>query len=268
MQEFEIRHFQQPEGEIALEAGHVFSYPLHMHAYYEMTLYDSFPGQVTVNERIVDMRTPAVILIAPSDMHRIDASVNAQARYRKISFTHDVFSHGAPLDSSLVLTGVDQDGFLFRLFQEIFENSERKEYKRALVQAAVACLMESAQRILPAAASGSRHLAIQAVRILNERFFEPITLSSVAHSLSVSPQYLSMVFKAGTGMNFSHFLGDVRLRWAAHLLQETKESITEICARCGYQNFSHFLRSFKKRFGVSPAAYRRQKAGEEKKISQ
>lgn len=264
MQEFKIFHFQQPDGEISVESGIIFSFPMHMHAYYEMTLYDPFPGQVTINDGIIKIQTPTIILTAPSDLHQIDVSPGVKARYLKISFAHDLFFQGAPLDSSLVLSDMDREGFLYRLFQEIDENREKKEYKRFLVQAAVAALLEKGQRILPAALSGRRFLSLQAVRIINECFFDPITLSSVAHSLSISPQYLSQVFKSEVGINFSHFLSDVRLRWAAHLLTETKDSITSICGRCGYQNFSHFLRSFKNRFGISPSAYRK-KAGEKQK---
>ena len=57
-------------------------------------------------------------------------------------------------------------------------------------------------------------------------------------------------------MSFSHYVSELRLQHAADLLTATRAGITEICFAVGYGNFSHFSKSFKRRFGLSPRAYR------------
>ena len=98
-------------------------------------------------------------------------------------------------------------------------------------------------------------LAINAVKLIKETFFTDITLSSVANTLSVSPQYLSSVFKHNLGIGFSEYLTDIRLRHAAILLTSGQNNISQICEICGYKNMSHFIRSFKKKYGISPSQY-------------
>ena len=79
---------------------------------------------------------------------------------------------------------------------------------------------------------------------------------SVAEKMSVTPQYLSLAFTSSFGINFSQYLSNIRLSYAASMIENTSESITDICFEAGYSNFSHFSRSFKKKYGLSPREYK------------
>ena len=59
-----------------------------------------------------------------------------------------------------------------------------------------------------------------------------------------------------TGETPVQHLHRARLEYAARLLQETNATIEEIMLRAGYHNATHFYNSFKKKFGMSPKAYR------------
>ena len=63
-------------------------------------------------------------------------------------------------------------------------------------------------------------------------------------------------FREETGMTFTAYLLDYRIRCAAFLLRESGGSVGEIALDCGFHNFSYFSRSFNKRFGLSPRQYR------------
>jgi AraC-like DNA-binding protein len=43
---------------------------------------------------------------------------------------------------------------------------------------------------------------------------------------------------------------------ASRLLLSSSDNILEIAAECGYDNLSYFNRLFKKKYGVTPSAYR------------
>ena len=59
-----------------------------------------------------------------------------------------------------------------------------------------------------------------------------------------------------TGETPVQHLQRARLEYAARLLQETDATVEEIMVRAGYHNATHFYNSFKKKFGMSPKAYR------------
>jgi ligand-binding sensor domain-containing protein/AraC-like DNA-binding protein len=60
-----------------------------------------------------------------------------------------------------------------------------------------------------------------------------------------------------TGLTPVQHLHSARLEYAARLLRETSSTIEEVMLRAGYRNPTHFYHSFKKKFGMSPKAYRR-----------
>lgn len=82
------------------------------------------------------------------------------------------------------------------------------------------------------------------------------SLSHVADTLNMSPSYISMIFKEKTGQNFKDYLLSVRMSRAKRLLRQG-EPIYEIARQLGYEDAEHFSRRFRARFGLSPAAYRR-----------
>ena len=68
--------------------------------------------------------------------------------------------------------------------------------------------------------------------------------------------HLNINFHLPLIIGFSEYVSKMRLNYAAVLLAETNESVTDICFASGYGNLSHFLRCFKKEYGVSPKKYR------------
>jgi AraC-like DNA-binding protein len=65
------------------------------------------------------------------------------------------------------------------------------------------------------------------------------------------------VFKKETGLTFSDFLAQYRLRFAKKWLVETDMTILEIATRLKYANSTPFIRYFSKATGVTPGTYRK-----------
>ena len=245
-----------PRDGVTVESSSVYSYPTHMHSYFEMTLYEPFAGRISLNDRDFFIDVPTCVLVAPSDFHRITVDEGSgSARYIKLGFARGALQESNVPASSAVLR-LPTDCFLHSLYEELLRSDCSEAYRAALVNAATRIMIEQGEAVLPVALHASYRLATDAVRLINERFSEQMNEGDLAAMLSVSPQYLSRMFSKTVGMGFSAYLTEVRLRRAAKLLLETDMGITQICYACGYGSLSHFLRSFKAKYGVTPAQYR------------
>lgn len=100
------------------------------------------------------------------------------------------------------------------------------------------------------------YYAQKAKSIIDMRFAEHITLSSVASELGITPGYLSTVFKKCLGDNFSQVLFEKRINEVKRLVCESSLSVSEVAERCGLGDDSNLRRRFKSHFGTSIREYR------------
>lgn len=105
--------------------------------------------------------------------------------------------------------------------------------------------------------SGGNELASQAENYVLSHYEEQITLSVVAEHLSVNANYLCVLFKKHTGMNFLQYLTQIRINKAKFLLSNTDKKIYEIGALVGYPETVSFTRAFTRTQSISPKEYRR-----------
>lgn len=89
--------------------------------------------------------------------------------------------------------------------------------------------------------------------------YSTATLTESAHLLGLSPSYLSRWICASFGMSFKELLMRERFLVAADLLRTTDMPIGDIIIHTGYENSSYFHKQFKKRFGMTPNEYRKQR---------
>ena len=91
---------------------------------------------------------------------------------------------------------------------------------------------------------------------IERHFAEDISLESVASHVGMSPSAFSRFFRAGTGRTLSTYIIEVRLGHAAHALVDTSDTVSDICAACGFNNMSNFNRTFKAKRGLTPREFR------------
>lgn len=98
----------------------------------------------------------------------------------------------------------------------------------------------------------SNAAVMQAVRILQSRYAEDLSLPRIANELFLAPGYLSRIFKRETGKNFKEYLTEIRMDHARQLLEAGNLSVGEVACRVGYQDASYFARVYKRQFGETP----------------
>lgn len=84
------------------------------------------------------------------------------------------------------------------------------------------------------------------------------SLTDVAEAVGRSPSYLSRLFSEQTGMTMQEYALDLRLDAAANILRYSNENVGEISEYLDFPSQSYFGECFKKKYGISPAAYRKQ----------
>lgn len=84
-----------------------------------------------------------------------------------------------------------------------------------------------------------------------------LSLADLAVELGYSASYMRAVFRSRFGISLGRYIRESRLSLAAHLLQTTSLSITEIAARSGFDSLFAFSRAFKNAYGISPKLYGR-----------
>jgi len=85
---------------------------------------------------------------------------------------------------------------------------------------------------------------------------QPLTVAAAARVAGVSPFHFQRMFKLAFGRTPMQFLQETRLAAARRLLARTGDDITAICLAVGFESLGSFSWLFRKRFGVSPRAFR------------
>jgi len=113
--------------------------------------------------------------------------------------------------------------------------------------------------------SGSDDIGDKIARVkeyLERNCFKRVTLGDVSRAVSLSPKYLSRIFKEVTGRGFSEYRLGIQIEKAKALLDKGGYNVSGISDKLGYLNPESFIRQFKKFTGCTPTGYRkRQKAG-------
>ena len=100
---------------------------------------------------------------------------------------------------------------------------------------------------------------IKSVRkFIDDHYSEKITMEDVAASVSMSPSYLSALFKEKMNMTVHDYLIRVRIEKSIELLGRRDLSIKQVMQQCGIESQSYYNRIFKKMIGLTPGKYRNQ----------
>ena len=87
------------------------------------------------------------------------------------------------------------------------------------------------------------------------------TVERMAERAAMSRSAFGRRFSSAFGVAPIDFLAAVRLGQAAHLLARTRLPIKAVAESVGYASRSHFSRSFKRRHGLDPSAFRARHGG-------
>lgn len=103
---------------------------------------------------------------------------------------------------------------------------------------------------------------------INHNYASKITLRDLSVKFECCNATLTKTFKKEFGITIMGYLGKLRLSKAEEMMVQTRRTIKEISAECGFSDQNYFSKTFATEFGCSPSAYREQYAAIGKRHTQ
>lgn len=110
-------------------------------------------------------------------------------------------------------------------------------------------------RIQPSALYAHPHVNKVQEYIL-KNLHKDLQISEIAELLSVTPNYLSALFRKNTGKTIQAYITEEKMKYAEQLLLYSERPISEISSSLGYGSQSYFGKVFKNFSGYAPSEYK------------
>lgn len=96
-----------------------------------------------------------------------------------------------------------------------------------------------------------------AAAYIEDHLAEPISLSTLAQLVRLSPYYFCRTFKQSFGVPPHRYHSNRRIERAKELLMERKQSVTDVALAVGFGETSSFSAAFRKATGLTPTDFQR-----------
>lgn len=103
-----------------------------------------------------------------------------------------------------------------------------------------------------------------AVKYIETHYMEDLSLKTVADEVYLNPWYLSSQLKKFTGLAFSEYLNQVRVRVAKELLKQKDLKVYQVAEMTGFQDAAYFNTVFKGIENITPKEYQKIVLGAER----
>ena len=97
------------------------------------------------------------------------------------------------------------------------------------------------------------------LEVLQANFPSDIVRKDIAGMAKLHPAQLSRLVREQKNRTLREYITDLRLEHALDLLKQENLSIDAIASHCGFNYTNYFIRVFRKRYGTSPAEFRKRK---------
>lgn len=135
--------------------------------------------------------------------------------------------------------------------KDVFVNMAIQELLLRLMQTQARGLIFENYKVL----SSSNRFA-RVVEFVQEHLHENLTVEKLSDVACMSKPHFFRSFKREFGMSPVEYVIRERMRQAQKMLQESKNSVSDVCYRLGFQSVNYFCTLFKKHVGVSPGKFR------------
>ncbi len=271
--------------QIALVKHDRYSYTLrHSHEYVEAAYVYSGECTQYIGDNSFKMQEGDFCILTPNTVHCISSAaddaivfaIQMDKRLFNSSFLslmqeHNIlaeFFNGALYGekaSPYILFRTGNDETMKRIFKDMYsECLERKRYFHESLVLYMRQVMIHILRyyefysIVPNPVDNKAESFIVPILSYIGHNYNQVNLRQVAEFFGYSESYLSKVLKDYTGKSFSILVTQIQMDKAKDLLTNSCLTLSEISQEIGCFDYSHFNHKFKKQFGITPAAFRKQ----------
>lgn len=97
---------------------------------------------------------------------------------------------------------------------------------------------------------------LQCMRYIDAHLHTALRVAELAETVSLTPAYLSTVFKKETGLPVSEYIMRRKIDTACNMLRYSEYSASQISEILAFSSQSHLIRCFRQRVGMTPFEYR------------
>lgn len=142
--------------------------------------------------------------------------------------------------------------FNMQLFTHLNELETMEGFRAGLVE----MMQMLSCHLKKASMDNKRQVIKMVIEYIEQNYKEPITLNDAANEVYLNPTYLCRIFKLETGITFTKFIMNYRIKKAIELMEDPKLKVYEVAEMVGYSDVQYFTKIFKTTKGMSPTQYR------------
>lgn len=253
--------YESKSREIMLEWKESVHFPPHLHDEIEMIYVTDGTVELGVGQELYHMDKGDFAIVFPNVIHHYQVFTKGLNKAMYICVKPALIpAYVEQLQKYSPKYPIIHSAFLKEdILNSIYAISNMKEINVMLAQAYIQVILAhifSEMELLEKDSIGGDDIIYSSVEYVAQNFRESITLDKMARDLCTSKFALSRMFAKTFHCNFNAYVNGVRLNYVAALLQDTNESITNLCFDCGFESQRTFNRVFKERYKMTPREYR------------
>lgn len=220
-----------------------------------------FPGGEEIN------LLPGQYHITNSPVFQSQFSANQPCKYFSVYYTPELV---AELDLADPVENIQprpmptaMRELVYEILQNPYDNNLRSFYYKNAINCLLFLHLSTPPYVVPGDLSPKKVAAIYEVdRYLAENLDSQITLKGLAKMAGTNTHFLKKAYERVFGISLFTNLLQRRMERAKFLLEMTDKPLKDICELAGYRTVAGFITEFRKRFGMTPNEWRRNRSGQ------
>ena len=226
---------------------------IHYHADYEIFFVSGNNLSITTENSIVEI-ADSVVIVPPNFNHFSVSKKESSVRFR---FSLSKLKNKTPSIYANLVKSIGFDSIVS--FHETNDlNSIKIQSLFSLLLISVFELFQPSKRLDQAEYLDDTVNYVPIIEaVLQNHYHENIHLGYLAERLHVSTKQASRILKKNYNSTLAELVNDKKLSISCLFLKNTTLKISEIIEQVGFETESYFYVLFKKKYGISPLAYRK-----------
>lgn len=243
--------------------------PLHSHTFFEFSICLDGHLNNVINDVPVDVTKGTIILFRPQDKHVFEALDKHVSRdvyctpqlLKDVCDTLDPFLFDEICDHPLHVCFKISEYDLQLLERRMSMFNNASQYSRSQLHAAhVAAISEIFNLWYQSTMSEKQNLPAWIVSLtkqINTIEFATKEIKEIVAQTNYAHGYVCREFKKHIGITLQEYVSSVKFSFACALLTSESNSVEGIATKLNYSSAANFIASFRRRFGITPAQWRK-----------
>jgi len=220
-------------------------------------------GTITIRNKTYPLSRGCFYFITPNESIKYDSDEANPIQYYWIALYPDFAEEIARIlafTEAEPIRPANKPDKIIKVFEKlmIFKSATSESYFATLSAITKILSLEFSNVEYVESSSTHEVFAESVKRQIDLNFTNPnFHIEAVAQMLYVSHAHMSRIFKEVMGISPVRYLIEVRLNYAAKLLNDPETKVKDLSEACGFGDEAHFMKSFKKKFGVTVNEYKK-----------